>query len=117
VNNDNVGDSKARDAAIGRLVLGTVNAPWKRSIDAVTLAALLNSGQTQDWLPHLATFFTEVRAELVVAFALAHGVQAGALKGSYVGVRGATGERNSELEALLQIGASEKSSWVKPGRH
>ena len=92
-----------RSAQIDNLVLGTVNASWKRSIDAETLAQLIGAGQVGDFLPHVATFFGEVRQELILAFADAHGVSAVALRQTYEAVRAATGETNAALEAAIIV--------------
>lgn len=88
-------------ARIDSLVLGTVNASWKRSIDAEQLTATLKAGVEGDWLVHLATFFCEVRAGLIHDFAVAHGISTADLAASYALVRARTGERNLELEAVL----------------
>ena len=90
-------------SAVDNLVLGTVNSPWKTSIDADTLAARLISCGVDKWLPHLATFFGEVRAELILAFAFHHGIPSDALKASYAAVHEATGERNPGLDELFQV--------------
>lgn len=87
---------------VDRLVLGTVNASWKRAIDATTLTTTISTGQLEGWLPHLATFFNEVRAELVLEFARAHGINNYLLLTCYQSVAVQTGERNLELERLLR---------------
>ncbi len=74
-------------SAVDNLVLGTVNSPWKTLIDAETLVARLSSGGADEWLPHLATFFGEVRAELILAFAVHHAVPADTLRASYIAVQ------------------------------
>ena len=82
-------------------MLGTVNASWKRSIDAATFTQLIGAGQVGDLLPHVATFFGEVRVELILAFADAHRISAAALRQTYEAMRGATGETSAALEAAL----------------
>ena len=86
---------------IDNLVLGTVNASWRRSIDADTLAQAIASGGVDEWLVHLATFFSEVRAPLIRDFAAAHGISPAQLAASYTQVRERTGERNCSLEEAL----------------
>lgn len=86
---------------IDNLVLGSVNASWKRSIDADTLAQAIASGDADEWLVHLATFFSEVRAALIVDFATSHGISSTELAASYVQIRDQTGERNTGLEEAL----------------
>lgn len=81
-----------------RLILGTVNAPWKRQIDGKTLAALIVSGNPGDWLPHLATFFSEVRAALIWDFAKDHGITDDVILSSYRVVRDLSGEVNPDFE-------------------
>lgn len=98
----------ATHAQIDNLVLGTVNAPWKRSIDANTLARLIASGQVDGWLVHLATFFAEVRSGLIMAFARGHGIAMSALMATYAEVKAQTGEANADLENAL--GRVEKAS-------
>lgn len=87
--------------AIDALVLGTVNAPYKRAISAEELAQALVSGDLRNWLVHIATFFTDVRPALVIGFADAHGIQHVVLEDVYSTVKRATGERNADLEAAL----------------
>lgn len=95
------------NASIDNLVLGTVNAPWKRSIDAEALACAVNTGQVDGWLVHLATFFSEVRTGLILAFATAHHISAPALLAAYTKVKALTGETNATLEVdLVQLGSA-----------
>jgi hypothetical protein len=86
---------------IDNLVLGTVNAPWKTAISAEDLAHLVDAGQVDEHLLHLASFFGEVRPELILAFAEAHGISRLALRRTYNLVRVRTGEENNALTALL----------------
>lgn len=88
-------------AAIDAIVLGTVNAPYKRSISAEQLADALASGKPAAWLVHVATFFTDVRPALIIDFAAAHDVPHPELVAAYAAVRQASGERNLSLETTL----------------
>jgi prevent-host-death family protein len=83
------------------LVLGTTNAPYRRSITAAALAKCLASGKSEPWTVHVATFFTDVKPELVFEFAEMHGISRRVLASSYRALKTATGERNPALEALL----------------
>jgi hypothetical protein len=83
------------------LVLATVNAPWKRSLDADQLALAVTEGQTADYLPQLATFYGEVSPKLVLTFAAAHEIAPKALSATYQQVKKLTGETNAALEPLL----------------
>lgn len=88
-------------SAVDALVLGTVNAPYKRSISAEELAQVLASGNLRNWLVHVATYFTDVRPTLVIEFADAHGIRYQTLEDVYFNVKRTTGERNLDLEAAL----------------
>lgn len=83
------------------LVLGTVNAPYKRSITAAALAKSLVSGKSEPWTVHVATFFTDVKPQLIFEFAEMHGISRRVLASSYRALKTATGERNPALEAIL----------------
>lgn len=87
---------------IDELVLGTTNAPYRRSITANELADALTGGGVSGWLVHVATFFTEIRPELVLAFANVHGISPAELSRAYHASREATGEANPALEKLLE---------------
>ena len=87
--------------AVDRLVLAIVNAPYKRTIDAETLAARLAKADPGDWSVHVATFFTEVRPDLVFAFADAHGLTKSKLAQAYFITKNKTREQNPDLEAAL----------------
>jgi hypothetical protein len=50
---------------------------------------------------HVATFFTDVRPELVLRFAKLHGIPARKLTSAYGEIKQATGEANPALENLL----------------
>lgn len=84
------------------LVLGTTNAPYRRSIGATELANVLSAGDAADWRVHVATFFTEVRPELVLAFARVHGIPLPQLADAYHAMKEATGEANPALEKLIE---------------
>ena len=86
---------------IDGLVLGTVNAPWKRTLDAEQLAQAVMTSQTGDCLPQLATFFGEVSSQLIVGFADQHKIAHEVLASTYEAVKRLTGERNEALEAEL----------------
>src|SRR5439155_11025106 len=83
------------------LVLGTTNAPYKRSITAAALAKSLASGKSEPWTVHIATFFTDVKPELILEFAEMHGISRRALASAYRAMKAATGEGNPALEAVL----------------
>lgn len=58
---------------IDRLVLNTVNAPWRRRIDAASLAGCLMGGAgLQGWSEHVRTFFEDVPREAMLRFMVAH---------------------------------------------
>jgi hypothetical protein len=91
---------------IDDLVLGTTNAPYRRSISAKELMDALTSGKSGTWTVHVATFFTDVRPELVLRFAELHGIPARELNAAYGEIKQATGEANPALESLLEQLAS-----------
>jgi hypothetical protein len=88
-------------ATVDKLVLATVNAPYKRIIDAKTLAGCLAEAEPGGWSVHLATLFTDVRPDLVLAFAAAHGLSKSQLAQAYFAIKNRTGEQNPDLEAEL----------------
>jgi hypothetical protein len=90
------------DQEVDELVLGTVNAPYKKVMSAAQLARHLASGRTGPWNVHVATFFTDVRPELILKFAAIHGVSESDLATTYRAVKAATGEANPRLEAALE---------------
>lgn len=86
---------------VDNLVLGTVNASYKRSLDVDRLAALIRASDIDAWLPHIATFFAEVSSHLVLAFAQAHDIPLTALAATYGKVKALTGEENKGLDDEL----------------
>ena len=88
------------------LVLGTTNAPYRRSISATELARCLASGESETWTVHIATFFTDVRPELVLRFAELHLIPRDALATAYLTTKNHTGEVNPALESALERSAS-----------
>jgi hypothetical protein len=87
---------------IDDLVLGTTNAPYRRSIRTKELVDALISGARGTWTVHVATFFTDVRPELVLRFAKLHGIPARKLTSAYGEIKQTTGEANPALEKLLE---------------
>lgn len=87
---------------IDQLVLGTTNAPYRRTMKAADLVARLTSRDWQNWIAHVATFFTEVRPELVLEFARLHAIPIQDLAASYRSMKSATGESNPALESALE---------------
>ena len=83
---------------IDDLVLGTTNAPYRRSIHTKELVDALTSGASSTWTVHVATFFTDVRPELVLRFAKLHGIPTRKLISTYGEIKQATGEANPALE-------------------
>jgi hypothetical protein len=97
----------AEVAAVDKLVLATVNAPYKRAITAASLRDCLAEGNPGAWLVHLATFFTDVSPSLIVRFATSHDVSVSELARAYSAIKTATGESNPKLEAeLVQLAAA-----------
>lgn len=99
----------ARD--IDELVLGTVNAPYKASIDAEGLAAALRDPDPEKY--HLNTFFSDVSARLIVRFALNHGISFDQISAAYAtflakgGISYPNFERNMEARKRLHDRATE----------
>ncbi len=88
-------------SSVDKLVLGTVNASFRKSLDADTLAASVMTSDVDAWLSHVATFFTEVKAHLIIAFAKAHGIPLNVLAKTYARIKTLTGESNKALDAEL----------------
>ncbi len=99
--NETLRRQKASVREIDDLVIGTTNAPYRRSIRSKQLVEALTSGQSGPWAVHVATFFTDVHPELVLRFAELHGIPKHTLASTYGKVKQATGEANPALEKLL----------------
>ena len=100
--------AKTQDCAVDReawevdkLVLATVNAPYKRNISAAVLQHCIVEAKFDDWQVHVATFFTDVTAHLVLGFADAHGISKSKLADAYLAMKVKTGEWNPALESEL----------------
>jgi hypothetical protein len=87
---------------IDQLVLGTTNAPYRRTIKSTDLVARLTSRNWQNWIAHVVTFFTEVQPELVLQFARIHAIPIQDLAAAYRSMKSATGEANPALESALE---------------
>jgi hypothetical protein len=87
---------------IDQLVLGTTNAPYRRTIKSTDLVARLTSRDWQNWIAHVVTFFTEVQPELVLQFARIHAIPIQDLAAAYRSMKSATGEANPALESALE---------------
>jgi hypothetical protein len=87
---------------VDQLVLGTTNAPYRRTISSTDLVARLRSRDWQKWTAHVVTFFTEVRPELVLQFARDHAIPIRDLSAAYRSMKSATGESNPALESSLE---------------
>jgi hypothetical protein len=105
-----------RDASdVDKLVLATVNAPYKRSISAAALRNSLARRDLDRWLVHVATFFTDVAPELVFEFADRHGIPRSTLAKAYLAVKNRTGERNPDLETnLVPMASSARPDRQRP---
>jgi hypothetical protein len=90
------------DSEVDKLVLATVNAPYKRGITASQLAECVLKADAGDWLVHVATFFTDVSPALIFSFAASHGISKIKLAHAYLAVKSKTGELNLGLEAVLE---------------
>jgi hypothetical protein len=88
-------------SAVDKLVLATVNAPYKREITVSILKECLVKGELGDWPVHLASFFTDVSPNLVFGFAALHGISKSKLADAYLAMKAKTGEFNPDLEAQL----------------
>ncbi|MCP3392027.1 helix-turn-helix domain-containing protein [Bradyrhizobium sp. CCGB12] len=87
---------------IDQLVLGTTNAPYRRTMSSTDLVARITSRDWRNWIAHVATFFTEVRPELVLEFAQRHAIPIQDLAASYESMKSTTGESNPALEKALE---------------
>jgi hypothetical protein len=88
-------------SAVDKLVLATVNAPYKRAISVRVLKECLVKGDPGNWPVHLASFFTDVSPSLVFGFADLHGISRSKLARAYRAIKVKTGEVNPDLEAQL----------------
>jgi len=101
--------------AVDKLVLATVNAPYRRSIDAATLRECLAKLNLDQWLVHVATFFTDVAPQLVFKFADRHGISRSKLARAYLETKKRTGERNPDLETyLVPMASSSRANDRRP---
>ncbi|WP_244623612.1 helix-turn-helix domain-containing protein [Bradyrhizobium cosmicum] len=87
---------------VDQIVLGTTNAPYRRTISSTDLVARIASRDWQNWIAHVVTFFTEVRPELVLQFARRHAISTRDLTAAYRSMKSATGETNPALERALE---------------
>ncbi|WP_439358170.1 hypothetical protein [Bradyrhizobium sp. DASA03007] len=87
---------------VEQLVLGTTNAPYRRTINSTDLVARLTSRDWQNWIAHVVTFFTEVRPELVLQFARLHAIPIKDLAAAYRSMKSVTGETNLTLERAFE---------------
>ena len=88
-------------SAVDKLVLTTVNAPYKRDISAAALSECLANADLGIWPIHVATFLTDVEPHLVFRFTASHGISKSELAKAYLAMKAQTGERNPALEAEL----------------
>ncbi len=86
---------------LDELLLGPVNAPWKRRLTAEQLARAVATGEFEACLAHLASFFPEASPALVVRFARQHGISLADLLIAYRQVKALSGESNTALESLI----------------
>jgi hypothetical protein len=100
-NKVNKGGTAEGISAVDKLVLATVNAPFKRDISAAALQECIAQAEISKWPVHVATFFTDVSPRLVLSFAAGHGISKSKLAEAYVVVKTKTGERNPDLESEL----------------
>jgi len=84
-----------------RIVLATVNAPYKRDISAEQLAQCLLAASVEGWPSHVVSFFTEIRTGLVLTFAAEHGIPDDRLVAAYQAMKAYSGESNPGLEIRL----------------
>jgi hypothetical protein len=99
--NAKTSDFGTQGSAVDKLVLATVNAPYKREISVTILKKCLMKAEPGDWVVHLASFFTDVNPNLIFDFAALHGISKSALAQAYLAVKIKTGELNPDLEAEL----------------
>lgn len=87
------------DDNIDAFVLGTINAPYKKLIDASALVSGLVSGNMGGYTPHFAAFFTEVSTGVAHQFAELHQVPEQCLVSTYLKLKEQTGEWSPAFEA------------------
>lgn len=88
-------------SAVDKLVLSTVNAPYKRDISVTVLEECIVKAKMDAWPVHVATFFTDVAPFLIFGFASAHGISKSKLAEAYLAMKAKTGEQNPDLEVEL----------------
>ena len=91
---------------VDKLVLATVNAPYKREITAPVLKECLLQPDAGEWLVHVATFFTDVSPTLIFAFASSHAISRVKLAQAYLAMKARTGEQSADLEIAFETVAS-----------
>lgn len=96
-------------AVVDKLVLSTINAPYKRDISTATLVECISNAKLAGWPVHVAAFFRDVSPSLILRFASVHGISKFELEHAYRVVTNETGERNPYLEAeLVPMAASAR---------
>jgi len=93
---------RASVADVDALVLGTVNASWRRAIDASTLAdCLMGRRAPGEWIEHVRTFFEDVPREAVFRFLLARALPPAAVLATYRAVTREEERRHGDLDTWL----------------
>src|SRR5712692_6200964 len=91
--------------AVDRIVLGTVNSSWKHAINVETLVSVIREPQqARRWLPHVATFFAEVRPDTVLQFASHHHVPVRTLKKELCVGQGQDGRAQQRARGGIRAG-------------
>lgn len=89
-------------ADVDLLVVNTVNAPWRRHIDAATLAACLTgAADASVWEEHVRTFFEDVPREAMYRFIHAHGLAPSRLRATYHSLFSSDERCHGDLDAWL----------------
>lgn len=91
-----------KSSDIDQLVLGTTNAPYRRTMSATDLVARITSRDFRNRIAHIATFFTEVRPVPILEFAERHAISIQDLAASYEAMKSTTGESSPALERALE---------------
>ncbi|MET4529315.1 hypothetical protein [Bradyrhizobium sp. JR18.2] len=86
-------------SSVDKLVLATVNAPFKRDISAAELQECIERAYLGAWSVHVAAFFIDVSQHLVLSFAAGLGISKSQLAEAYLAMKAKTGERNLDLES------------------